>query len=134
MIASGAIPSYKVASNETSISFLDINPIARGHILVIPRKHFSGLDDVDHEAFAGTMELALRITRSISGGRFSEGTNLFVSNGEAADQTVKHLHVHIVPRNSDDNLQWNSWWLSKVKGMEEGEMADTLELIRKCME
>lgn len=95
-IANGEIPSAKVFENDDVYAFRDINPQAPVHVLVIPRKHLSSLDDVDQ---AGDRELAecLRAVRIIAAQENLTNGYRVVSNcGPDACQSVPHLHFHIL--------------------------------------
>lgn len=97
-IAAGEIPSFKVYEDEFALAFLDINPFSRGHTLVIPKVHFEGLLDIDGETLSAlggrVREVAARLVPALG----CDGFNILQNNGEAAGQTVKHIHFHIVPR------------------------------------
>ena len=96
-IISGEIPAKKVFEDDVAIAFNDINPQAPTHVLVIPRTHISTLDDLDdHEAgiVGMTMVRASQIARNLR--LNSEGYRLVVNHGEAAGQTVFHIHIHLL--------------------------------------
>ncbi len=107
-IAAGEIPSFKVYEDEFALAFLDINPFSRGHMLVIPKVHFEGLLDIDGEtlsALAGRVrEVAARLVPALG----CDGFNILQNNGEAAGQTVKHIHFHIVPRYGSEPVTFES--------------------------
>ena len=107
-IAAGEIPSFKVYEDEFALAFLDINPFSRGHTLVIPKVHFEGLLDIDGEplsALAGRVrEVAARLVPALG----CDGFNILQNNGEAAGQTVKHIHFHIVPRYGSEPVTFES--------------------------
>lgn len=101
-IAQGEIPSEKVLENERAFAFLDIRPLARGHVLVIPKAHADRFADMlPHDAHAVT-ELAQEVARRQSAGLGSQGATIAVNDGRAAGQEVMHVHVHVVPRNETD--------------------------------
>ncbi|KAF8270871.1 HIT-like domain-containing protein [Lactarius quietus] len=96
-IIKGEIPSYKLLETEFSYSFLDINPLSRGHALVIPKYHGEKLHDVPDEYLVDTLTIAKKI--AIAQG--SENYNILQNNGLAAHQFVKHAHFHVIPKPSD---------------------------------
>ncbi|MEA2326395.1 MAG: histidine triad family protein [Thermoanaerobaculia bacterium] len=103
-IISGEIPSKKVFEDDVVIAFNDINPQAPTHVLVIPRTHISSLDDLDeHEAniIGMTVVRATQIARNLQAN--SDGYRLVVNHGEAAGQTVFHIHIHLL---GGRNLGW----------------------------
>ena len=87
-----------------ALAFMDIQPVNRGHTLVVPRRHFESLVDLPAEIgthlFRVAMELGPAI-RKVSG---AEGMNLVVSSGEAAGQDVYHFHIHLIPRTPGDGF------------------------------
>jgi histidine triad (HIT) family protein len=96
-IISGEIPSKKVFEDDVVIAFNDINPQAPTHVLVIPRTHISSLDDLDeNEAniIGMTIVRATQIARNLQIN--SDGYRLVVNHGEAAGQTVFHIHFHLL--------------------------------------
>lgn len=103
-IASGEIPSTRVYADEDVYAFRDINPAAPQHILVIPRKHITGLNDVgdDDQALMGKLLLTARKIARDEG--FAEdGFRTVINTGEFGGQTVFHLHVHVL---SGRHLGW----------------------------
>jgi histidine triad (HIT) family protein len=107
-IAAGEIPSFKVYEDEFALAFLDINPFSRGHTLVIPKVHFEGLLDIDGETLSALVgrvrEVAARLVPALG----CDGFNILQNNGEAAGQTVRHIHFHIVPRYGSEPVTFES--------------------------
>lgn len=97
-IAAGEIPSFKVYEDELVLAYLDINPFTRGHTLVIPKVHSSGLLDTSDETLAAIIVRVKKIAAHLKEKLGADGFNILQNNGEAAGQTVHHLHFHIVPR------------------------------------
>lgn len=96
-IAAGEIPSNKVYSDEDVYAFQDINPAAPQHILVIPRKHLSSLNDagVDDQALMGKLLLTARdIAHTL--GFSDDGYRTVINTGDHGGQTVFHIHVHVL--------------------------------------
>ena len=102
-IAEGEIPSFKVYEDELVLAYLDINPFSKGHTLVIPKKHSAGLLDTDDETLAIIIARVKKVASHLKEKLGCDGFNIVQNNGEAAGQTVRHVHFHIVPRwNGDD--------------------------------
>ncbi len=97
-IAAGAIPSFKVYEDELVVAYLDINPFTKGHTLVIPKEHSQGLLDTPDEMLAAIVARVKKVAAHVKAALPCEGFNILQNNGEAAGQTVKHIHFHIVPR------------------------------------
>jgi histidine triad (HIT) family protein len=98
-IARGEDSSVEVICEaETWIAFFPINPATPGHTLVIPRKHVADLWKADRQLGADLMGAVIRVGHAITASLQPEGMNLITSEGTAAEQTVFHLHLHVVPR------------------------------------
>jgi histidine triad (HIT) family protein len=103
-IAAGDIPATKVHEDERTIAFMDINPVTRGHLLVVPRAHSTDLTDIAPEDLAATMRAVQVVAAKAVRGLGAEGVNVVNNCGAAAGQTVFHFHVHVVPRSSGDGF------------------------------
>jgi len=103
-IASGKIPSKTVYSDDESIAVLDINPAAKGHMLLMPKEHYSVMPQLPvHLA-----EHLFMVTKGLSQAALKalqcKGTTIFVANGVAAGQKAPHFMIHIIPRNDGDGI------------------------------
>jgi histidine triad (HIT) family protein len=94
-IASGQIPSNKVAETETAIAFRDIDPKAPTHVLVIPREHLASLADVSDAALLGEL-LSFAASVARAEGLDEPGYRVVINNGRDGGQTVAHLHLHVL--------------------------------------
>ncbi|WP_256288691.1 HIT family protein [Halobellus inordinatus] len=101
-IIAGDIPARIVYETETVAAFLDANPLAPGHTLVVPKEPYERLDeipgDIAADLWAAVQELTPRIEAAVD----ADATTIGVNNGEAAGQEVPHVHVHVVPRFEGD--------------------------------
>lgn len=101
-IVDDAAPARVVRETEATLAFLDTNPLAPGHTLVVPKDHRERIADMDHdlaaEVFDEVRELVPRAEAAVD----ADGTTVGVNDGGAAGQEVPHVHVHIVPRFDDD--------------------------------
>lgn len=97
-IAEGEIPSFKVYEDDLVVAYLDINPFTKGHTLVIPKIHSEGLLDTSDETLAAIIARVKKVAAHLKTALPCDGFNILQNNGEAAGQTVKHVHFHIVPR------------------------------------
>jgi histidine triad (HIT) family protein len=125
-IVTGAIPAAKVLETPEAIAFLDINPVNRGHTLVVPKAHYPHLSDIPDAIAAATGALLPRLCRAIRAATGADGLNVIVNNGEAAGQTIDHCHWHIIPRFRDDAVNW-PWPHSPYIGDELGQMKLRIE-------
>ncbi len=101
-IVAKEIPNYTVFENEDVVAFLDIHPCAKGHTVMIPKKHFSELSEMntgDWEAVGRGLQAVLERVQAVLK---PEGINIAINNGKAAGQAVGHAHWHILPRWNGD--------------------------------
>ena len=113
-IVKGEIPSFKIFENDRVFSFFDINPLTKGHVLVIPREHYENIFDIPENDLKEIISIAKKLSERIKEKLNADGVNLMNASGEAAEQNVNHFHLHIVPRYKADGLEMNKWWQSKV--------------------
>ncbi|KAG8529241.1 Adenosine 5'-monophosphoramidase [Bacidia gigantensis] len=100
-IIKGDIPSFKLFESERVFAFLDIQPLAQGHALVIPKYHGAKLLDIPDEQLAEVMPVAKRIAKAVG----AENYNILQNNGRLAHQIVDHVHFHVIPKpNEKDGL------------------------------
>lgn len=101
-IAAGERPAEIVGSGQDWLAFFPLSPATRGHTLVIPRIHVADLWELDGPMAETLMHACIRMGRAIRSAVKPDGMNLITSSGEAAEQSVFHLHLHLVPRWQDD--------------------------------
>lgn len=104
-IVAGEIPATKVHEDDRTVAFMDINPGARGHLLVIPRTHAPDLHEIAAEDLAAVAETARTLAGRAVEKLGADGVNVIQNNGRAAWQTVFHYHVHMLPRYADDDIR-----------------------------
>ena len=109
-IVAGEIPSYKIAENEHFYAFLDINPLAKGHTLVIPKKEVDYLFDLDDDLYTGLWAFAKRVSRAIEQVCPCERIGVAVVGLE-----VPHAHIHLVPINSVGDIDFSKKRVSLSK-------------------
>ncbi|NLW87650.1 MAG: HIT family protein [Planctomycetes bacterium] len=106
-ILSGAIPAQKVMEDEFSLAFLDINPLAKGHALLIPKGHFVTVDEMPAQAAGEMLKNLPALVRAVKKVTACQGVNVLQNNGRVAHQLVQHVHFHIIPRNENDDFRFN---------------------------
>ena len=126
-IVKGEIPSQKVYEDDQTYAFLDINPVNKGHTLVIPKVHVENIFDAPSSLMKILTSTIQKI--AIALGKSADGVNVFMSNKEAAGQEVFHLHYHLIPRFHDDGIQIKL----PHKSFSDKEMAAIAEGIRKLL-
>lgn len=130
-IAAGEIPSEKVLENAHAFAFLDIHPLARGHVLVVPKRHHERFGDMLPEDAAGVMDLVQHVVRRQQRGLRTEGATIAVNDGRAAGQEVMHVHVHVVPRQETDGIgPVHGLFHGKSPKMGPGELAEIARQLR----
>ena len=103
-IAAGQIPSKIVLGNETAVAFLDVGPLADGHLLLIPRDHCERLEDLSTDVVAEVCGLLPRLGKALVQVTGAAGYNVLQNNGRIAGQVVPHVHFHLIPRAEGDGL------------------------------
>ena len=102
-IIAGEIPSKKVYEDENVLAILDISQVTFGHTLVMPKKHADNIIQADEETVKNCISAAKKLAAQITVNTGAAGCNILNNCGEAAGQTVNHLHFHIIPRYSDND-------------------------------
>jgi len=101
-IVDGDIPARTVHETDDVLAFLDANPLARGHTLVIPKAHAERVGDLDDDLASGLFDAVSELAPRVQSTVGADGANVGINDGEAAGQEVPHVHVHIVPRFEGD--------------------------------
>jgi len=110
-IVANELPSSVVYGTDTVAAFMDIDPVTRGHVLVVPRVHLPDLADLSDELAAEMFSIARRLAAALRRSSLQcEGINLFYADGEAASQEVFHAHLHVFPRFADDGFVIDAHW------------------------
>jgi len=105
-IVAGNAPGSIVYEDEDFIALMDAYPLTKGHCLVIPKSHVIRLDDLKATQRAELFNIGHKIVEAQKKvGLGIQGTNILVNDGKAANQTVPHLHLHLIPRSSGDWLK-----------------------------
>lgn len=102
-IAAGEIPSYKVAADDKHYAFLDINPVAPGHVLVIPRKETDYIFDIDDKEYQEYTLFAKRVAQALKEAMPCKRIGVAVMGLE-----VSHAHIHLIPMNSESDMNFKS--------------------------
>ncbi|MGZ6670551.1 MAG: HIT family protein [Solirubrobacteraceae bacterium] len=100
-IAAGEAPATIVDEDADTVAFMDINPWQRGHALIIPRRHYENLLEIEPQDLAKTYATAKRLAARMTERLGANGVVLWNSCGEAAGQVVMHFHVHVIPTEGD---------------------------------
>ena len=119
------IPSKVVYEDDQVLAILDISQVTKGHTLVMPKKHVDNLLECDDETAAHLIQVIKSLAKLMKGKTGAPGINILNNNGEAAGQTVNHLHFHIIPRYSE-----NDAFVCEFKESEKQDLDEVLELVK----
>ncbi|PIQ77227.1 HIT family protein [Candidatus Peregrinibacteria bacterium CG11_big_fil_rev_8_21_14_0_20_46_8] len=104
-IITGDLPSSKIYEDKELLAFLDIQPVNKGHVLVIPKQHKELMTELDDKILGSMIALSKKINQAMRKSDIKlEGINLFLADGEAAGQEVFHAHLHVIPRFKNDGF------------------------------
>ncbi len=101
-IVKGEVKALKVYEDEKVLAFLDINPCSKGHTLIIPKRHYESLMDMEKEEVGYLFGIANEIGKKAVKSLGAKGYNLGVNVGKAAGQEIMHVHLHVIPRYEND--------------------------------
>lgn len=101
-IRDGQIPSLKVYEDERTLCIMDINPLTRGHCLVLTKAHAATIWDADVADLQAAIVTAKRVAEALKAAVKPDGLNMLQANGAAAFQSVFHFHLHLIPRWNND--------------------------------
>ena len=108
-IAKGEIPSATVYEDDDFRVIMDISPASEGHMIILPKEHAANVYELSDVTASKIYVLAKKLATALKDELDCDGINILQNNGEAAGQTVFHLHMHIIPRyySDDISIRWN---------------------------
>ena len=127
-IIQGEIPCEKIIETDSEIAFLDINPCAKGHTLVIPKLEVERLEDLPETQTMSLMRTIQQVAKAVSTAFDGIDYNLILNNGVNAGQVIEHVHFHVLPRAEDSPGPFR-----KHIQYAEGEMQEVGAKIRSCL-
>ncbi|MDA4114838.1 MAG: HIT family protein [Thaumarchaeota archaeon] len=127
-IVRGDLPSNKVYEDAHYLAFLDINPFSKGHTLVCPKEHGETIWDMKEDEIGGLFLAASKVSKAVVEATGAEGFRFVQNNGEAANQAVAHVHVHVIPV----MMEHKGKTMNRLK-LDEAEMQATASAIRTAM-
>lgn len=125
-IIDGSIPSKKVYEDKDVLAILDISQATKGHTLVIPKKHYENILDIDSKDYLAVMDKVRELSKKIVTNLGAEGANILNNCNEVAGQSIMHFHVHIIPRFKKDDLK-----LEFIDHSDSSDLDETLKEILK---
>lgn len=129
-IAAGTLPSTRVYEDSDIIAFMDINPVVKGHTLVIPRQHHDPLIAMPAAILQKLILVVQKIARAQMEGLEAIGLNITQANGKVAGQLVPHVHFHVIPRFESDEHE-RRWTPGRYENS--GEIERFADKIRKAI-
>lgn len=106
-IVAGRLPCFKLVDDETTIAFMDINPVNPGHALAVAKGHWATVDVIPDDVLGAVARTAKRVAKAVIGELSPVGVNLLQANGVGAGQSVPHFHIHVMPRRLGDAVALN---------------------------
>ncbi len=125
-IIRGEIPCHKVYEDELVLAFLDVNPLSRGHVLVIPKEAVATVDALSDESAAAIGRILPRLCRALKDVTGVSDYNILQNNGAAAHQAVFHVHFHIIPKPSEHEGLGIRWPASTLDSADGAKLAEAL--------
>ncbi|GAA3673443.1 HIT family protein [Lentzea roselyniae] len=115
-IVAGEAEASVVCEDDRVVAFMDLGAVTPGHVLVVPRVHAVGLEDLDEDTSAHVWRVGHRIGRALRrSGLHCEGVNVFLADGEAAFQEIFHFHLRVFPRFRGDSFRIDADWSTRAR-------------------
>lgn len=124
-IAAGDIPCEKILEDDAALAFLDIGPLAEGHVLLIPKAHAATLDEMSADAAGALLRHLPALVAAVKEGTGAPAANVLQNNGPEAHQEVMHVHFHVIPRREGDAFRFN-WPAGKYEPGQAERIADRI--------
>ncbi|OON96439.1 MAG: histidine triad (HIT) protein [Epulopiscium sp. Nele67-Bin005] len=121
------IPSTQVYEDDLFVVIMDIFPISRGHMLIVPKEHCENIFDLPEHIAKNIYPLAKKLSICVSKALGTDGINILQNNGEIAGQEVFHFHLHIIPRYKDEDIQISKPTRLKLEASEIEEIAQKIK-------
>ncbi|MGD0421893.1 MAG: HIT domain-containing protein [Candidatus Bathyarchaeia archaeon] len=118
-IVKGSTASHVIYQDDEYVAILDKYPIAFGHTLVMPKKHFERVNDLSLREFGALYARVYALNRIITSRMNASASHISINDGVAANQLIPHVHVHIIPRSLNDNAGFTARKLVKMDEMAE---------------
>jgi len=126
-IVAGEIPAVKVLEDDACVAFMDIGPLADGHVLLIPKMHAVTLDELPADQAGAMLRNLPALVKAVQAATGCQGVNVLQNNGSVAHQVVMHVHFHVIPRNEGDAFGFN--W--PAGSYPPGRMEELAEAVRR---
>jgi histidine triad (HIT) family protein len=128
-IVAGETPAHVVLDEPDVVGFLDIRPVFKGHVLVVPRRHFATLPEIPTPLLTSLFVAVRSCAGAVVAGLGAQGS--WVAQNNVVSQAVPHVHVHVVPRTKGDGLRGFFW--PRQKYADEHEMSEYADRLRVAL-
>lgn len=132
-IVEGSLPSEKIYEDEHVVAMMDIMPVTKGHVLIIPKNHRENIYEMTEDEAANLFKVAPKIANILKEEFTPAGMNLLQNNGAPAGQAVFHFHLHFIPR-YDETDGYSSNWDPKVEEFTKEKIQEMAQQIRNRFE
>jgi histidine triad (HIT) family protein len=129
-IAQKKAPASVLHEDDEVMAFLDINPLQRAHTLVIPKRHFADIWDIDAVVLTKMVTVTKQVAKKMATTLNMEGINTFSASGKPAGQHIYHFHIHVIPLGKGERTKFVDWWLSKTSTAERSELDKLAQRLR----
>jgi len=133
-IVSGEDPASIVYEDDRALAFMDLHPANVGHTLVVPREHWETIYDIPEKVLADLFAVVKRISFAVKKAVGAEGISILQFNEGAAGQSVRHFHVHVIPRFKGDTISKFVGAMLRPAGFEKAERQNLDEIAKKIKE
>lgn len=136
-IANGDLPSEKVYEDEHVFAFMDITPVTKGHLLVIPKNHYENVYDLPADEASHLFSVVPKLAQALKETFQQEGMkglNLLQNNGAEAGQSVFHFHMHLIPRYDKQEDGFQPGWEPQIETLTHDKIAAFAERVRQLTE
>ena len=101
-IINNEIPAHKIYEDANTLAFLDINPLTKGHTLLIPKKHVTLIEELNTNESITLLKTITKIISKVNKGTNTQSSTIAINNGKESGQEIPHTHIHIIPRSAGD--------------------------------
>ena len=132
-IAFKKIPTNIIIENDKTMAFLDAFPLSKGHALVIPKAHYSKIQELDENLSQSLFNILWKITNPIEKAMHVNSSTIAIHNGKEAGQEIPHVHIHVIPRERGDGAGPVHSMFKNKPNISSSDMSSIVEEIKKSL-
>ena len=132
-IALKKIPTNIIIENDKAMAFLDAYPLSKGHTLVIPKAHYSKIQELDENSSQSLFNILLKITNPVEKALGVNSSTIAIHNGKEAGQEIPHVHIHVIPRYRGDGAGPVHSMFKNKPNISRYDMSSIVEEIKKFL-